>query len=154
MSAAAPITAVNRRGLRPAVPEDAEACAAILNDWIDSRDWMPRVHTPDEVLTFYRDFVFENRDVWVIGDPVVGFMALDRNANCVTALHVATPGKGLGRQLLNHAKAGRDVLELWTFVANERAREFYRREGFREVRQTPGDNEEGLPDVLLRWERP
>ncbi len=139
--------------LRRGVPDDAPACAAILNAWIDDRDWMPRVHTPEEVEAFYKDFVFVHREVWVSGVPVDGFMALDPEANMVTALYVARSGEGIGRRLLDHAKAGRSALELWTFVANEGARRFYAREGFREVRQTPGDNEEGLPDVLLRWER-
>ena len=40
---------------------------------------------------------------------------------------------------------------LWTFVANAPARRFYAREGFVEVRRTGGENEEGLPDVLLKW---
>jgi putative acetyltransferase len=48
---------------------------------------------------------------------------------------------------------GRDRLSLWTFQANEGARRFYAREGFAEVRMTEGDNEEGLPDVLLEWVR-
>lgn len=138
---------------RPAASSDAQACAAILNDWIDARAWMPRVHTIAEVEDFYRDFVFVRRQVWVIGRPVEGFMALDPEAGVVTALYVATPGQGLGKRLLDHAKDGRDRLELWTFVANEAGRRFYTREGFTEVRRTDGDNEEGLPDVLLRWKR-
>ena len=36
-------------------------------------------------------------------------------------------------------------------LRNEGARRFYGREGFVEVGGTPGDNEEGLPDVLLAW---
>ncbi|WP_316650111.1 GNAT family N-acetyltransferase [Ovoidimarina sediminis] len=140
-------------GVRRARPEDAARCAAILNRWIDDRDWMPRVHTEAEVEAFYHDVVFARREVWVIGDPAAGFMALDREADVVTALYVAGPGRGLGRRLLNHAKAGRATLELWTFVANKGARRFYAREGFTEIRRTEGDNEEGLPDVLLRWER-
>lgn len=134
-------------------PEDATACAAILNAWIDERDWMPRVHTHEEVESFYQDFVFVKREVWVVGEPLAGFMALDGDADMVTALYVGTPGRGLGKRLLDHAKQDRQSLELWTFVANDGARRFYRREGFVEVRETDGDNEEGLPDVLLRWER-
>ena len=139
-------------GLRRGVPADAQACAAILNAWIDERDWMPRVHTPEEVEAFYGDFVFVHRTVWVAGDPVAGFMAMNDAEHMVTALYVAAPGQGIGKALLDHAKAGRKSLELWTFVANECARRFYAREGFHEVRTTPGNNEEGLPDVLLRWE--
>lgn len=138
--------------IRPGRPEDANTCADILNAWIDTRDWMPRVHSEEGVRAFYRDFVFVERQVWVVGDPVAGFLAMDQAGAMVTALYVATPGRGIGKTLLDNAKSGRDRLELWTFVANEAARRFYAREGFVEVRQTPGDNEEGLPDVLLRWE--
>ncbi len=139
--------------MRRGVPGDAPACADILKDWIDTRAWMPRVHTPEDVAAFYADFVFVERDVWVIGEPLAGFMALDRAEDCVTALYVATPGRGLGKALLDRAKAGRAALTLWTFQANADARRFYAREGFSEVRRTDGDNEESLPDVLLRWER-
>lgn len=133
--------------------EDAAACAAILNDWIDDRGWMPRVHSREEVTAFYQDFVFQKREVWVIGDPVAGFLGLDPEEGEVTTLYVSEPGRGVGKVLLDHAKTGRNALELWTFQANEGARRFYVREGFREIEFSEGDNEEGLPDVKLRWER-
>ena len=132
---------------------DAPACAAILNDCIDERDWMPRVHTREEVKAFYEDFVFRTREVWVTGDPIVGFIGLNAAVGEVTTLYVATPGQGVGKALLDHAKTGRSALELWTFQANAGARRFYLREGFRETEFTDGDNEEGLPDVKLRWDR-
>lgn len=139
--------------IRRGTPGDALACATILNDWIDDRDWMPRVHTRAEVGEYYRDFVFVQREVWVAGDPVAGFIGLDAAAGVVTTLYAAVPGQGVGQLLLDHAKTGRSSLELWTFVANVGARRFYAREGFVEVAETAGDNEEGLPDVLLRWDR-
>lgn len=138
---------------RPGQPEDALACATILNDWVDARPWMPRVHTRQDVEGFYRRTIFAKRKVWVVGDPVAGFLALDVGEGMVTALYVARTGQGLGRALLDCAKRQCDALELWTFQANEGARRFYMREGFLEVRRTDGDNEERLPDVLLRWER-
>ena len=62
--------------------------------------------------------------------------ALDEAAGEVTSLFVARTGQGLGKALLDRAKAGRDRLQLWTFVANDGARRFYRREGFRELGRT------------------
>ncbi len=138
---------------RPAIASDARACAELLNAWIDSCDWMPRVHSHADVVDYYQHFVFAKREVWVIGDPVMGFITLDVDENMVSALYTATPGKGLGRALLDQAKHGRDLIALWTFVANDGARRFYAREGFRQIRRTEGDNEEGLPDILLQWER-
>ncbi len=139
--------------IRPGRAEDAIACADILNDWIDDRPWMPRIHSREDVRAFYRDFVFQHRQVWVAGEPIEGFLAMDRSGGAVTALYVARAGRGVGKALLDHAKAGRNALELHTFQANTGARRFYAREGFSEIRFTDGDNEEGLPDVLLRWER-
>ena len=141
-----------RHAIRPATPEDASACAAILNAWIDARDWMPRIHSKEDVRAFYQDFVLTQRTVWVAGDPVVGFMAMNPADATVTALYVATPGRGLGKAFLDMAKSRHDTVQLWTFQANEGARKFYAREGFREVKRTDGDNEEGLPDVLLEWD--
>ena len=58
----------------------------------------------------------------------------------------------LAVEALDVAKAERpEGLTLWAFVANEGALRFYAREGFVEVARTDGDNEEGLPDVMLRW---
>ncbi|MEJ6395262.1 GNAT family N-acetyltransferase [Gymnodinialimonas sp. 2305UL16-5] len=140
--------------IRRAVSADTDACADILNDWIDSRDWMPRIHSPQSVRAHYRDEVFAKRDLYVAGDPPEGFMALDRDAALITALYLARSarGRGLGKRFLDLAKAGRDRLDLWTFVANRPAQAFYRREGFTEIRRSDGDNEEGLPDILFRWE--
>lgn len=138
--------------IRPACATDTDACADILNDWIDATDWMPRIHRAEGVRNHYRSFVFAERDLFVAGTPPVGFMAVDRDANFVSALYIATPGRGLGKRFLDLAKTGRRVLRLWTFQANTGARAFYAREGFTEERRTDGDNEESLPDILLRWE--
>ena len=132
----------------------AAACAAILNSWIDATDWMPRIHTPGSVRDFVADVVFAMRRVWVAEDrDVLGFLALDIEGT-ITALYVAADrrGRGVGRALLDRAKAEERALELWTFRPNADARRFYGREGFREIHRTDGDNEEGVPDILLRWE--
>ena len=139
--------------LRPATPADAPACAAILNAWIDATPWMPRIHPPEDVVRHYREDVLPRRRVVLDAGPngaVAGFVAAD--GPLVTALYLAAParGRGLGPRLLAAVRDG--VQRLWTFQANDGARRFYAREGFREVVRTEGDNEEGLPDLLL--ERP
>ena len=116
--------------IRPGEMADAAACAAILNDWIDTREWMPRVHTPEEVVEFYQQFVFVEREVWVAGDPVEGFLGLNRATGEVTTLYAKTPGQGIGKALLDHAKVGCHRLELWTFQANDGARRLYEAMGF------------------------
>jgi GNAT superfamily N-acetyltransferase len=136
--------------------EDATACARIKNDWIDETPWMPRIHSAVDVESYYRDVVFAKRHVVVAEHRglLAGFAACDLQNNEVTSLfvHRGARGHGIGKRLITYAKeqsAGQ--LELWTFVQNEGARRFYLREGFTEVRTTPGDNEEQLPDILLGW---
>jgi putative acetyltransferase len=140
---------------REGSPDDAEACAAILNDWIDATDWMPRVHPHEDVPRYFREDLFPAARVWVAqrGDRIEGFLA--QRDGLIAALYLAPParGQGVGRGLLDRAKAASNALELWTFVANSGAQRFYAREGFAEVRRTDGENEEGLPDILYRWQR-
>ena len=140
--------------LRPARPEDAAACAAIFNAWVDATEWMPRVHDADDVVRHYRAHVLAHDAVTVAeqGGKVVGFLALADGH--VDALYLAAGARrrGVGAALLRAAKAASPGgLTLWTFVANAGARRFYRREGFLELGRTEGENEEGLPDVLLAW---
>ena len=137
--------------IRPAVPEDAPACTSILNDWIDAMPWMPRVHPPDDVERHYRKSVLPQQRVFVAETDgrVVGFVAVAADGERVDALYLALEarGQGHGPKLLDAVQEGPQ--RLWTFQANEGARRFYLREGFREVRRTEGDNEEGLPDILF-----
>lgn len=141
--------------IRPAVPEDAAACAAVFNDWVDATGWMPRMHPADDVERHYREHVLAVCAVTVAetGGRAVGFLALDPEG-LVGGLYLAPEarGRGVGKALMDVAKAGRpEGLTLWTFVANAGARRFYAREGFVEVGGTGGENEEGLADVLLAW---
>ena len=148
--------------IRPAQPTDAGAVAAILSQFIDTTDWMPRLYTRAEELSFAGIMV--DRGWVLVAEPegkaegIAGFMAL--NAGFVHALYVAQDqrGHGVGRHLLDHAKSGAARLELNTFQANTGAQRFYARAGFREVGRGDGRgagsvNDEGLPDIRLIWER-
>ncbi len=143
--------------LRPAVPGDADACAAVFNAWVDATKWMPRVHTPHAVARHYREHVLGVCEVTVAapapGGRVGGFLAVD-GEGLVAGFYLAPEarGRGVGTRLLEAAKGRRpEGLTLWTFVANEGARRFYARQGFVEIGRTAGENEEGLADVLLAW---
>ena len=59
-----------------------------------------------------------------------------------------------GKGKVDRAKAlspGRHAL--WTFQPNVGARLFYETRGFRSIRQTDGENEEGEPDVQYEWRK-
>lgn len=142
--------------IRDGKPDDAPACAAIFSNWVDATPWMPQVHSHGEVEWFYRERLFARCKVIITGGTTVnGFLALDKTAGFIAAFYLSAEarGRGLGKLLLGRAKeVCPKGLNLWTFVANTLAQRFYEREGFVEVRRTDGDNEEGLPDVLYRWQ--
>ncbi|MBF9030242.1 GNAT family N-acetyltransferase [Rhodobacterales bacterium HKCCE3408] len=126
--------------------------AGILTDWIEATPWMPRLHSDAATLDFCRMLV-PRTHVALLGGDVAGFIS--RRGPEILTLYVADSerGRGIGAALLARAKAAEPRLALWTFAANTPARRFYAREGFAEAGGTPGDNDEGLPDIRLEWSR-
>ncbi|MEO0485501.1 MAG: GNAT family N-acetyltransferase [Pseudomonadota bacterium] len=137
--------------IRAARPEDAAACVTILRDWIVSEPWMPMLHTRASMETFWTSRLSEvPAQVLVKDNQVTGFAVFD--APWLTALYLtpAARGQGNGARLLTAITTGAPVTDLWVFEANTVAHQFYAAQGFREVRRTAGDNEEGLPDIHMR----
>ncbi len=150
--------------VRPGTPADSDAVAALL---IDAREAtfpaIPRgVHPPDDVRRWVRTrFDVPGVELWVAdqagaAESVVGVLLLEDD--WVHSLYVAPgrSGEGIGNVLLDLAKSLRPRrLGLWVFETNERARRFYARHGFAEVRRTDGsDNEEHQPDIEMAWPDP
>lgn len=141
--------------MRSARTQDLAACADILNEWIDDTEWMPRIHSAEDVINHYRNVVYRDRKILVVAaeERVVGMMALSKDQT-VTALYVKKEfrNQGVGHLLIEAAKREYpNQLQLWTFQKNIQALKFYQREGFVEINRTDGDNEENLPDVLMEW---
>ena len=85
---------------------------------------------------------------------ITGFLVRDGVRVHALYVHPRAQGHGVGRVLLNDAKSASNRLELWTLQTNYLARTFYLAQGFREAKHTAGDeNDEGLPDVLLIWQK-
>ncbi len=141
--------------LRPATSADAPTLARTLGDWVRETGWMPVLHTREEDLGFLRHLI-DTTEVTLAEDAEpLGFLSLDGADVRALYLAPAARGRGIGRALLDRAKAGRDHLELWTFEANAPAIAFYEREGFRVAERTDGSgNDERLPDLRLIWEGP
>lgn len=140
--------------LRPGLPSDIPACAALLQGWLDAAPWMPDLHDLAETTEWMRDSLFPDTAVTVVGSEAVCAMMAVSPQGVVQQIVVAPDqrGQGLGQRLLARAKAAHPGgLSLWCFEANTAALRFYAREGFRETRRTEGENDEGLPDVLLAW---
>ena len=151
--------AIGGHQLRRAAPADAPAIADLfLASRGAAMPWLPVLHGREATVAFFREVVPARAEVWIevaAGGELAGFIAFGGGE--VEHLYVAPgrQGQGTGSRLLRLAQARGAPLELWVFRRNEPAQAFYRRHGFRPVRETDGaHNEEREPDVRLRWEPP
>ena len=142
--------------IRSAREDDAIAIAQVH---IEARrvamPWLPVIHTFEETVRFFGDFVIANQIVRVaeVEAAVAGFIAIE--GAFVDHLYVAPAHQhmGIGDALLKFAKETRpEGLRLWTFERNSNARRFYEKRGFVAIEFTDGArNEERTPDVLYEW---
>jgi GNAT superfamily N-acetyltransferase len=144
--------------LRRATACDANAIASVYSASFRLLTFLPMLHTADEYHWFIANVILKECEVTVAEDETGITAFLARQGKEVRLLYTRPDRLGMdaGTQLINAAKAsGVDALELWCFVANERARRFYEARGFRAIRFTDGaDNEERMPDIRYRWESP
>lgn len=129
---------------------------AILWAFTRTTPWLPQVRSR---LTDIQMMARVIRQGWVQVVPdskgPAGFIARDGNTIHALYVHPRARGQGLGRVLLNDAKARAPRLDLWVLQANEPARAFYANNGFAEASRTNGaGNDENLPDIRMVWQAP
>jgi GNAT superfamily N-acetyltransferase len=149
--------------LRVGVPGDGVAVAAVFGAARAEMRYLPRLHTAEEDVAFFSEHVLPTSMVTVAeggeGGPdgeLIGFAAIADDWLRHLYVAPAWQGRGIGRALLARAMADHRAMEaglsLWVFAENRRARALYGRVGFVEVEWTDGSrNEEGVPDVRMRW---
>lgn len=132
---------------------DVAACVDILRDWAAETPWMVELDERQSMQAFWSD-LFKTDRVWIaeVGDRVVGFCT--RDDDNIGALYVAgeVRSTGIGKRLLERAKADRDWITVWAYEQNEQALRFYRREGLVEICREieTGSN---LMNIEHRWTR-
>ena len=115
----------------------------------------PAVHSDESIVAFVTSKVIPTFETWVAVEDhaIVGLLAL--HDDWIEQLYLL-PGRtaqGIGSRLMTLAKERRPAgLQLWVFQSNVRAIAFYERHGFVAEESTDGDNEEGEPDVRMRWD--
>ncbi len=132
---------------------DAGPLGAILWAFQDATDWMPDTYSGAQTIAFCGAMIDRG---WVTvairnGRPV-GFLA--QEGGYIHGLYIdpGARGQGVGRLLMDHAKARRDRLALRVAQCNAMAKRFYRRAGFDETARGDGsENDENLPDVHFVW---
>ena len=118
--------------------------------------WLPVLHAPESVLSFFKNSVLTSEKVLIARDEmqVQGFIS--GKDGWLNHLYVAPPywGQGVGARLLDTARSDLEKLQLWVFQGNIRARRFYFQRGFCACEFTDGQhNDEKMPDVRMVWTR-
>ena len=120
--------------IRSLEPADLSAVSAIwldanreAHDFIPASYWLGHF---EEVRT-----ALAQAEVWVFEAEaraeISGFIGLQEDYIAGIFVRREARSGGVGRQLLDHVKAGRRQLRLQVYRKNSRATGFYRREGFR-----------------------
>jgi len=141
--------------LRPARPVDAGTMGDILYDFQLETYGTPKMWSGAETIAYCGEMIERG---WVTvaeaAGRVVGFLARDRAEVCALYVAPGARGDGIGQDLLDAAKEGRDRLWLQVLEGNAGARRFYRRNGFDEIARSDGaENDENLPDITMLWQR-
>ncbi|ATG74087.1 GCN5 family acetyltransferase [Zobellella denitrificans] len=136
--------------IRKNQPQDTEAVLNIwlaasikAHDFISSEFWlsqlenMRRLYLPaSEVYVYEQD-----------GD-VVGFYALKGSVLAAIFVDPAHQGRGIGKALLQHARAQRKALSLTVYKANQASCAFYLKHGF-SIEGEQQDPHTGHPELLM-----
>ena len=136
---------------------DMDAAARVLRRAFDhALPTLAGLHTPEEDRWFFRNRVFADCELWGAFDDtgMTGMIAFRQDWIDQLYILPEARGRGMGSSLLQVAKERFDLLQLWTFQRNAKARRFYEARGFRPMRETDGArNEEQEPDALYLWTR-
>ena len=145
---------------RAATRADAEAISEV---YMTSRNrflpYAPIAHTAEDVRHWIGQQLIPHADVSVacVDNEIVGLLVLTRTEMTgwidQLYLHPRSMGQGIGTQFIEQAKTKLgSPIRLYTFQANEGARRFYERHGFKAIAYSDGaENEEQCPDVLYEW---
>ena len=135
--------------LRQATIDDASACALIVDDWIEKTVEMPRLFDKHQLTEMIRNAI-PLREVWVIGQPINGYISYNPDLLQISALYVKKRGEGLGKILLDRIKSDHKYLRLWSHEFNNLAHKFYTREGF-QLKNRKNRGSDGIPELQFEW---
>jgi putative acetyltransferase len=121
--------------IRPFSGDDLEG---LLDAWYQA-SLVAHPFLDEEFLTTERELIANQwipvaeTTVCEVDGRVVGFVAMNENEVGAIFVHPGHQGRGIGRALMDHARASRPFLELDVFEANPIGRRFYDAYGFKLV---------------------
>ena len=135
--------------LRRANIDDASACALKFDDWIEKTVEMPRIFYKHKLTEMIRNAI-PLREVWVIGQPINGYIFYNPDLLQIAALYVNKIGKGIGKILIDRIESDHKYLHLWSHAFNNSAHTFYKREGF-QLKNRKDRGSDGVPELQFEW---
>jgi putative acetyltransferase len=107
--------------------------------WAAQRNYMKEKYLP-----LAENFVFEEEG------KIKGFISLVGNKVCALFVAQESQGQGIGKLLLEYAKNMNENLELKAYKENKRAFNFYKKSGFKVVREEIDEYTERV-QFLMEW---
>ena len=90
------------------------------------------------------------RAVWVIGQPINGYISYNPESSQTSTLYVNKKGEGHGKILLDQIKSDHKYLQLWSHEFNNSAHKFFKREGFK-FKNRKDHGSDGIPELQFEW---
>ena len=101
------------------------SASIIAHDFIETSFWESQVENMRNIyIPASENYVYESNS------RVVGFYSLKENILAAIFVFPEFQGKGIGKQLMSHAKKQRDGLTLSVYKENEAGCQFYYSQGF------------------------
>ena len=135
--------------LRRATVDDASACALIVDDWIENSIEMLRLFDKNKLTEMIRNAI-PMREVWVIGQPINGYISYNPDLLQISALYVNKRGEGIGKILLDRIKSDYKYLHLWSHEFNNSAHRFFKREKF-QLKNRKDRGSDGNSELQFEW---
>lgn len=130
---------------------------AVMEIWLesnaDAHAFIPRSHWESESGSARQSIL--SADVIVFEDEpdgIAGFASISDDRLEALFVRVDRRGQGVGRMLLDEAKAGRNSLDLDVYIQNPRAFSFFKREGF-DQHGVASDPATFKMRAMMRWSR-
>lgn len=118
------------------------------HDFIPEKYWISHFEKVKEMLPQAEVYVYEDEN----DHEIQGFIGMSGDYIAGIFVWHETQSQGIGRHLLEHAKALKEHLTLQVYQKNERAVKFYQREGFA-VQHEKIDAGTGEKEFFMLWRK-